>query len=894
MKIKDRKKGHAKVTPLGVLKYLGAKIKTAILLFVATVTMVLAVGAPAQAGPVDWIMGEGENFILSTFCTEPGTGYKVSPVGMPLPNSGDVRNPDHLPLMNAAEIMGNSLHFTSWYGWKNNESVQGDGKDTGSGAVAAVGGKDNNGGISDWKADEGKYPSFELQGSCLEGTTVFNTMVGNVMLQGSYLLVYATSFMLDLNSGGVDGPLGTTMSGLAENLTGTILDHIVWQFFIPFIMLGALVLAYFGLVKKQWTIVMTGVLKVLVAGTIIAYITFNPNVIIDATSKVQAVAGGLTTSIVTGGLAAIDPVAKEMCETGVIDGNKVEADNRQTSCIMWYAFYYKPWVVGQFGSYSGNYMTEGAIPGGSTNLGDPLTGGRIDKTVTSGGYSSNNDIAHVYARAMVDDGTDAVNTKMRTMYNVTAHLLARDMPVTEFAGEMSSTRIAYGAAASVAAICAMLLVGSIMIPLMGVTLALFFMAIFVALKMLIALVASHSIQPQIEAVGTVLGLFIQMVMLNIFAGTALVVIVTIAANTLDTFANMLFCIVICFAGIVYRKQILKMFDIGTYFGMATNTPQSEGMGIAKMTHMAHHAAQMFGQGGTRAAQGTKTAGKALTSRNLPVQETKGAGKRIEKQESSRTNNAPAESTRSQETATPRKSVGQSVRENGVRATARAGAANTVKKIKEADSQRLDQRAKNAELRKAGYRKSVPLSTRGTAAVAGFVVTNLKGEQAGDAFANNILAKGGNKQVNRNEAAMARVDAIRQQRADRDEAKAEALNAKRESFHAPRVEAEERRTSAESTRIDDIKKNRQEAEAKKQDEEKRRERIIAQEQRREADAQIRKEYRESKKAEQKQQSKTVSAPKQKEQTVKSTSLPPLRTMPAVKPEIRKNSPTPRSK
>lgn len=170
------------------------------------------------------------------------------------------------------------------------------------------------------------------------------------------------------------------MDGVSEAVA-SINDKLYTGYLAPIILLGTLWIAWNGLVKKRTRDAFTGAFWMVLAGGLAGLFFINVTVTQDGSSGPERVSyplGGVvmkeineviidTTSTLIGIGSQINPGASKVTTVSREDGTGAKTagsydlcsvkgslpfgskNQRETSCVLWYLFSYRPWAEGQFG-----------------------------------------------------------------------------------------------------------------------------------------------------------------------------------------------------------------------------------------------------------------------------------------------------------------------------------------------------------------------------------------------------------------------------------------------------------------------------------------------------------------------------------------------------------------
>lgn len=185
--------------------------------------------------------------------------------------------------------------------------------------------------------------------SCLGTLPAIESGVANIISMPARFIVsvalelYGASYGTSISQeGSVLYPIGQAINGLINN-PGGLRDTLFVPFIIPLILIGAIWVAWIGIVKRAATAALQStvwMVAAIAAGTVfLAQPTLISGAIDYGVASIQTTINGV---VLSGGKA------NDMCELGGTgDPQKVV---REIKCSIWYSTVYAPWVSGQFGS----------------------------------------------------------------------------------------------------------------------------------------------------------------------------------------------------------------------------------------------------------------------------------------------------------------------------------------------------------------------------------------------------------------------------------------------------------------------------------------------------------------------------------------------------------------
>ncbi len=172
----------------------------------------------------------------------------------------------------------------------------------------------------------------------------------------------------------------SVLYGVGEKITteitkpGGLRDSLFLPFVIPLILIGALIVAYNAIVKKRFLVGTQNMIWMVVAVALGTFFLNQPMKI------AEVVDGGVVTvtAAIEEGLSVEADGADNLCDVA----GSYQA-RRETSCLLWYASIYRPWVEGQFGVSVAatdedslktlTTDTRGVLSGSTVSYGDRVT-----------------------------------------------------------------------------------------------------------------------------------------------------------------------------------------------------------------------------------------------------------------------------------------------------------------------------------------------------------------------------------------------------------------------------------------------------------------------------------------------------------------------------------------
>jgi hypothetical protein len=209
-------------------------------------------------------------------------------------------------------------------------------------------------------------------GACLALMPTVSAAVSNAFSVLPRLAMYISIELYTTAYGSSLSSPDSVLYGLGQNIDkfitapGGLKDVLFVAFMIPLILIGALYVAYVGIIKRGVTQALqsTGwmVLTIALGSVFLAQPTLISNFVDSGVSEVQSIVNQAVTS---------GSKSNEMC---ALPPGSYKESVRETRCTLWHSTIYSTWAAGQFGESAGSaagqgtYMTQEA--GGRNILGE--------------------------------------------------------------------------------------------------------------------------------------------------------------------------------------------------------------------------------------------------------------------------------------------------------------------------------------------------------------------------------------------------------------------------------------------------------------------------------------------------------------------------------------------
>ncbi len=369
-------------------------------IMIAFLGIFASIGAatPAHANPV-------EDGFKNAICTY-GFGFYDLETKTALfsPSTGDENTDDATPY----EKYGNAgLQFTVWQGPYRQEGLDKDGELGGKQIVNFVGGKGksvidqigDSGPAGDGSAGKGEanqtYQGFyNSSQTCVPVMKIGMTAIANAIFYITTITVWFAGFVYQ-TAYEANALLLTTADGPLTLITNALKDAFYLEFLTPVVMLGALWMAWVGLVKKKSIEAAQGAVWMIASAVAGVALLTQPMVIPNTVNTVVSSASSAVISAVSnigakddnslcrveiptfgeGGGGKGASLGNDKPQPEVLNGAQTRANVRSFQCALWQNFLYTPWVMGEFGV---NPNSPGAESVTKNGWADAVNGGAIN------------------------------------------------------------------------------------------------------------------------------------------------------------------------------------------------------------------------------------------------------------------------------------------------------------------------------------------------------------------------------------------------------------------------------------------------------------------------------------------------------------------------------------
>lgn len=573
------RKGYSRV------KNIGTKMGAALVaLMIAGLMLMGNISAAPSAKAGDWGMMNG---LRDVIC---GTAYfNAEPDDRGLgPNTADptLLDPSKAKLTGYEKYGMAGMTWTVWLGPEDHGQLNGDGDVAGKNLVSMGGGKDS---LNNWaKTDGAAYSSFyNTKGECSPIGDVGPTAVGNFLLSVTSWIVHISNLLFQTATETSSSVL-LTLSPTVVTIVTKLKDALYLEFLAPALMVGALFLAWKGLVKRSSTEAGTAALWMLgatVAGfAILANPMFLPSVVNTVVSKVSETTIATITQVAqsdssTSGASAS---GSNLCSVGDYNGKTRTSDNtgkltekafdpsqnaartsvRQIQCTMWYSFMYTPWVIGQFG-VSPSATDKNVLTSGYPNkTGDiaPLVG--IPQNIALGaGNTPGNWAVYQLDNKVNYPGSDKI-AQEKAMLNVAASQLYKADPNGTWKGTSAMNRVTTSTLALISALGSGAMIAIISMSMIVLQIGLVILTLFAPLFLLVGVHPGFGRRVAMGWLESMAGLAMKRIVLSVLLSVMLVFYSAVlsASASIDWLISMIMVIAVSVGGISYKDQLTTMFS----------------------------------------------------------------------------------------------------------------------------------------------------------------------------------------------------------------------------------------------------------------------------------------------------------------------------------------------
>ncbi|MGP4993728.1 hypothetical protein [Glutamicibacter ardleyensis] len=535
--------------------------------------------------------------------------------------------------------------FTSWAGFESVDNTlsgyKGEGIGTSVGIISALGGNSKDSGLIDWESDLDKNTQSGLNNnrklcSPLANTSGIGTVIGNILLELTKLIVWAGNIAFEASSNLSDSLFNTFQDPLGK--IGNILwDKLFFDYLNPLIMIGALWLGWIGLVKRETTrFVQSGVW--IIAVVVFAIISWgNPMKVSQTVSSWSSGISSVVASNITGGMTD----GSGLCTP---TGKNVAV--RQFQCNNYYNNVYSPWVQGQFGknpkqltalkdkkaftSYVGGKVTDVKFP--MSTLKD--THGNqmnINKVFLGSAEPAEQNWALYYLdyRSNWDNASaEQKLNKNRSQMHVIAHELADPNVNRTFRGDNGGSRGFIGFIALLSAIFSNVLVVVISISIVMLDLKIMILGIFTPLYALAALHPGEGRTRAMEFLGKMMNYGLKKILLGIYLAVFVVIMNAFAGwagGASNAGIQLLAVVAVGILGFTMKKEIVSSLSNWSLFGATGNADNDSNKKSTIAGNLWNRARAGLGAGGSTTATGLASLGNKSSAVNKVKSAIGGAG-----------------------------------------------------------------------------------------------------------------------------------------------------------------------------------------------------------------------------------------------------------------------------
>ena len=398
-------------------------------------------------------------------------------------------------------------------------------------------------------------------GGCVKPMVTISTTVAQGVLGGAKMFAIATGTLYELAISADSYLLDTIYEYVDNMITGEksgkgLKDALYLDFLIPVIMLGALYLGYVGLMKRQSTKAIYAVIwMVAVIATGIMMLS-NPMWLPTTAQKaVTSIAGGATAALTQTATSGVSGTTSNLC---AIDGGSTGANAvvRQTNCMFWYAFAYRPWVEGQFGSNGAETFRSGDIPR-PTDLG----GGQVAQPGSWAVFQL--DQMHAVEgtpQSEIDGKTDAMLDMSQIFVgDPAANMEGAGAINRHWTGE-NPNRLGIATMALVASICTLVIAVPISLGILAMKIGIMLLVAFLPFILLVAVIPGFGQRIALRVGETIISFVIKQIVQTVYLGLAVVLII-LALGIPQMFLATVATVVLTWALIKFQPILLDLFSV---------------------------------------------------------------------------------------------------------------------------------------------------------------------------------------------------------------------------------------------------------------------------------------------------------------------------------------------
>lgn len=635
------RKGYSRI------KSIGSKASAALIALMITGLMLLgSVSAAPAANAGDWGPMNG---LRDMIC---GTAYfNAEPDDRGLgPNTADPKLMDTSKTkLTGYEKYGMAgMTWTVWLGAEDHGQLKGEGDVAGKQLVGMGGG---SGSLDNWATGDAKdYTSFyNTKAECSPMGDVGPTAVGNFLMSVTSWIVHVSNLLFQTATETSSSVL-LTLSPTIIAIVTKLKDALYLEFLAPVLMMGALFLAWKGLVKRSSTEAGTAAIWMLgatVAGfAILANPLFLPSVVNTVVSTVSETTIASITQVAQSdsSTSGAGSSSADLCTVNGSNGRTQTADSsgkvttvdfnasqnsartsvRQIQCTMWYSFMYTPWVIGQFG-VSPSATDTPALTGGYPNKTgdiDPFT--PVPNVIELGNGSTPGNWAIYQLDSKVNYQGAKKAEQEKAMLNVAASQLYKPEANGTWAGTSSINRVTTATLAMISAIGAGAMIAIISMSMIVLQIGLVILTLFAPLFLLVGVHPGFGRRIAMGWLESMAGLAMKRIVLSVLLSVMLVfysAVLSASAST-DWLISMIMVIAVSVGGITYKDQLTTMFSRISFGGNGGLSEQDLGGRHAKAVGMkAAGVAVGAATGGAAAGLAGAAAGAGARKNNKVVRES---------------------------------------------------------------------------------------------------------------------------------------------------------------------------------------------------------------------------------------------------------------------------------
>lgn len=474
------------------------------------------------------------------------------------------------------------LGWTVWIGPEQPKDLNGDGNFAGKQLVQITGGKNNNPLDKIDDSESKTIPGnkfYNASKSCGDMGNISSTVLANFVMSTTSWVVHLSNMIFQTayeSATNVLVQMGPTITAVVTGLK----DGLYLPFLTLMVMISALWMAWKGLVKKASTEMAQGAIWMIGSAITGLALLLNP---LFVSSVVDKVVSTVTESVITTlTSASTSTLGKQsLCEVDEAGNKMINADGsaptsgqitvrgtvRTLQCTLWYSFMYQPWEIGQFGQTDAAPKTRTDYV--NTSYGDMSKMGfgqfgdnKIPANIMLGKKAIKGNWALYQLDNKVNWPGANRTAQAQGMVYIAAFETNRSDPNTVWSGASSNGRITNAFLALIGALGAATMVILLSMEMIILQIGVIILSLLAPLFLLIGVHPGFGRKIALGWLETIAGLAMKRIILSILLAVMITFysVVLSASASMDWLITMIMVIAISVGGIMYKKQILGMFN----------------------------------------------------------------------------------------------------------------------------------------------------------------------------------------------------------------------------------------------------------------------------------------------------------------------------------------------